>query len=159
MASFVARMVKKAGVSLPANPPDAFPGDDGDVHELAINQLAAVDVFDGTTGEQGNAWGVHNPMRRDDMAKILFNAFELITGSPMPAGPNAFTDDTNGGDPHGAGTDDEAAINALAQAGVVQGTGGSLYNPTGSVTRGQFASFFVRLMQILVDSGDLPATP
>jgi uncharacterized repeat protein (TIGR01451 family) len=159
MASFVTRMLKKAGVVLPGNPPDAFPSDDGNVHELAINQLAALGVLDGTTGERGSSYGAANPMRRDDMAKLLFNSFELITGAPLPAGPNAFTDDTDGGNPHAAGTDDEAAINALAQAGVVQGTGGGLYNPTGSVTRGQFASFFVRLMQILVDSGDLPATP
>jgi uncharacterized repeat protein (TIGR01451 family) len=155
MASFVARLVRKAGVSMPAHPADAFPGDDGQVHELDINQLFAVGVLDGTTGEQGSFYGVADPMRRDDMAKILFNAFRLITGSPLPAGPNAFTDDTNGGDPHGAGTNDEAAINALFQANVVFGTGDGQYNPTGSVSRAQFASFFVRLMQILVDEGFL----
>jgi hypothetical protein len=129
------------------------------VHELAINQLAALGVLDGTTGEQGTSYGVSQPMRRDDMAKMLFNAHRVITGTALPAGPDAFTDDTNGGDPHAAGTDDEAAINALAQAGVVQGTGSSLYNPTGTVTRAQFASFFVRIMQILVTGGFIPPSP
>jgi hypothetical protein len=73
----------------------------------------------------------------------------------LPAGPDAFTDDTNGGDPHGAGTDNEQAIDALANAGVVQGTGGGLYRPSGTVTRGQMASFFARFIQLLVDAGDL----
>src|SRR5205823_1102795 len=40
MASFVARLLARAGVTLPNNPPDAFPGDDaGPPHELAIDQL------------------------------------------------------------------------------------------------------------------------
>jgi uncharacterized repeat protein (TIGR01451 family) len=159
MASFLKRLISKSSVALPANPPDAFPGDDGGVHELAINQLAALGVLDGTTGEQGTTYGVAQPTRRDDMAKLLFNTYTVMTGSPLPAGPDAFTDDTNGGDPHGAGTDDEAAINALAKAGVVQGTGSSLYNPTGTVTRGQFASYFVRLMQLRVTNGTIPASP
>ena len=159
MATFLRRLISHSAVALPPSPPDAFPGDNGGVHELAINQLAALGVLDGTTGEQGTTYGVSQPMRRDDMAKMLFNANTVMTGSMLAAGPDAFTDDTNGGDPHGAGTDDEAAINALAQAGVVQGTGSALFNPTGTVTRGQFASFFVRLMQILVTRGTIPATP
>jgi uncharacterized repeat protein (TIGR01451 family) len=159
MATFLSRLIARSTTALPPSPPNAFPGDDGGVHELAINQLAALGVLDGTTGEQGTSYGVSQPMRRDDMAKMLFNAHRVITGTALPAGPDAFTDDTNGGDPHAAGTDDEAAINALAQAGVVQGTGSSLYNPTGTVTRGQFASFFVRIMQILVTGGFIPPSP
>ena len=159
MASFLARLLTKAGVALPSSPPDAFTGDNGGVHELAINQIAAVGVLDGTTGEEGDTYGVAQPMRRDDMAKLLYNSYEVINGAPLPAGNDAFTDDTDGGDPHGSGTDDEDAINALAKAGVVKGTGGGLYNPIGSVTRGQFASFFTRLMQILVDNEKLPRTP
>ncbi len=145
MASFVARLLDAAGVALPAAPPDAFTADDGGVHELAINQLAALGIFDGTTGESGETYGVSDPMRRDDMAQILVNAYKVATGEDIPAGDDAFTDDNS--------SDNEDAINALAAAGVVEGTGGGLYDPAGSVTRGQFASFFARYLQVLVDAG------
>jgi hypothetical protein len=61
MASFLARMMAKAGAVLPANPPDAFPGDDpGAPHELSINQIAAVRVLNATTGQIGNNFNVSN---------------------------------------------------------------------------------------------------
>ena len=152
MASFVARLLGKAGVSLPTNPPDAFPGDNaGPPHELSINQLAALGVLDATTGQQGDAYDVGTNMRRDDMAQLLFNAYAVIAGTDLPAGDDAFTDDD--------GNDNEAAINALAKAGVVEGTGGGLYDPSGSVGRGQFASFFARFVQVLVDGGFMDPLP
>jgi hypothetical protein len=152
MASFIARLLVKAGVTLPSNPPDAFPGDNGGVHELAINQLAALGgILDDTTGQSPPNFNVSDPMRRDNMAQLLFNSYKVIVGAALPAGPDAFTDDT--------GNPNEAAIDALAQAGVVQGTGGGLYDPSGSVSRGQMASFFVRLMQLLVDTGKLAPLP
>jgi hypothetical protein len=151
MASLVARLMSDAGVTLPADPPDAFPGDDGDVHELAINQLAALGVLDETTGQSGNQYLVGDPMRRDDMAQILVNAYQVITGAPLPEGPNAFTDDE--------GNDNEAAINALAQANVVQGIGGGLYNPDGATTRAQTASLLVRYIQVLANGGFMSPLP
>jgi hypothetical protein len=147
MASFVARLLAKAGVQLPTNPPDAFPGDDGGVHEKSINQIAALGLLDTTTGQTGNKYNAADPMKREDMAQILFNAYKVIIGSPLPQGPDAFSDDNT--------SDNEAAINALANAGVVQGIGGGLYDPTGSVTRGQMASFLARYLQVLVDGGFL----
>jgi outer membrane protein assembly factor BamB len=152
MASFVARLLVKGGVPLPPNPPDAFPGDNaGPPHELAINQLAAVDILDLTTGQLGNRYDVGSNMRRDNMAQLLFNAYEAIHGAALPSGPDAFTDDN--------GNPNEAAINALARAGVLEGTGGGLYDPSGSVTRGQFASFFARFVQVLVDVGAMQPLP
>jgi hypothetical protein len=151
MASFIARLLAKAGVSLPANPPDAFPGDNGDVHELSINQIAALGLLDATTGQTGNKYNVADPMKREDMAQLLFNAFKVITGSPLPAGPDAFTDDNT--------SDNQDAINALAAQGVVEGKGGGLYDPTGPVSRGQFASFFARFVQVLVDAGKMQPLP
>jgi hypothetical protein len=159
MASFLARMLAKAGVPMAENPPDAFDDDNGGIHEPDINQIAALGITDGTTGESGSAYHPALNTRRDDMAKLVYNAFTVVTGTPLPDGPDAFTDDTNGGDPHNDGTNDEQAINALARAGIVMGTGNGKYNPTGLVSRGQFASFFVRMMQVFVDDGHLPATP
>lgn len=150
IASFVARLLRVAGVALPANPPDAFPGDNaGPPHELSINQLAAVGVIGGN-GETGASYNPTVDMRRDHMASFLANAYEVIIGAPLAGGPNAFTDDE--GNPH------EPEINALAAAGVVQGTGGGLYNPSGSVTRGSMGSFLARTLQLVVDDG-ATATP
>ena len=151
MASMIARMLNDGGVTLPSNPPDAYPGDDGDVHELAVNQLAALGVLDDTTGQSGDSFNVSDPMRRDDMAQLLYNTYKLIIGEPLADGPDAFTDDN--------ASDNEQAINALANAGVVEGAGGGMYDPSGPVSRGQMASFFVRLMQLLVDAGQFPSTP
>jgi hypothetical protein len=159
MASFVGRMLGIAGVDLPENPPDAFDDDNGGVHEPDINQVAAVGIYDGMTGENGTSFDPMRGMRRDDMARVLYNAYTVVTGLTLPPGPDAFTDDTNGGNPHALGTDDEEQINALARAGLVQGTGDGEYNPTGLVSRGQFASFFVRMMQVFVDQGHLPPSP
>jgi hypothetical protein len=152
MASFVARLLAAAGVALPADAPDAFPGDDGGVdHEAHINQLAALGVLDDTTGQTPPSYNVDAPMQRDDMAQLLVNAYEVITGEPLPEGPDAFTDDDD--------SDNEAAINSLAAIDVVQGTGGGLYDPSGSVTRRQFASFFARFVQVLVDAGFMEPLP
>ena len=151
MASFLARLIRDCGVTTPANPPDAYPGDNGDVHEQDINQLAALGVLDDTTGQTGDKYNVSDPMRRDDMAQLLYNAYKLIIGEPLADGPDAFTDDS--------ASDNQQAINALANAGVVEGTGGGLYDPSGPVSRGQMASFFVRFMQLLFDAGKLPPLP
>jgi hypothetical protein len=104
-------------------------------------------VLDDRTGQSPPNYNVSDPMRRDDMAQFLVNAYKVITGSPLPPGPAAFTDIGS--------SDDKDAINTLAQAGVVRGTGGSLYDPAGSVSRAQFASFFARYLQLLIDAGKL----
>jgi hypothetical protein len=145
MATLVAGLVRGAGVALPPSAPDAFPGDDGGVHERAIDQLAALGVWDSTTGQVGNRFDVAASMRRDDMAQVLSNAYRVITGQSLAPGANAFDDD--------AGNDNEAAINALAQRGVVHGTGPRAYSPAGAVSRAQFATFLANELQILADAG------
>jgi len=147
MASFVTRLLQASGVTLPSNPPDAYPGDDGSVHETAINQIAALGITDATTGQTGNKYNVSQPMRRDDMAQFLYNAYRVITGSDLPDGPDAFTDDN--------GNDNEQAINALEGAGVIQGFPDTTYRPADPVSRGQFASYFARFAQLIVDAGKL----
>ena len=88
-------------------------------------------------------------MRRDHMASYMFEAFEAVTGAPLAAGPNAFNDDN--GNPH------ENAINALAARGVIAGTGGGNFNPSGTVSRAQMGSFLARFLQLLDAAGALPA--
>jgi len=144
MATFVAQAMAAADFIPAASPTDAFDDDDGATHELRINQIAAAGVIGGN-GESGTSYFPSGDMRRDHMASYMFEAFDAILGEPLAAGPNAFTDDE--GNPH------EVAINALAGAGVITGTGGGLFNPTGTVSRAQMGSFLARFLQLLADEG------
>jgi hypothetical protein len=100
------------------------------VHEPAVDCLAW--------------WGVTRPaggydpagtVTRGQMASFLRRVVEQ-TGGALPAGPDAFRDDD--------GTTHEAAVNALARAGLVGGFGDGSYRPQAPVTREQMATFLVR---------------
>jgi hypothetical protein len=112
-------------------PEDGF-GDvpESSVHEPAVDCLAW--------------WGVTRPaggydpagtVTRGQMASFLRRVVEQ-TGGALPAGPDAFRDDD--------GTTHEAAVNALARAGLVGGFGDGSYRPQAPVTREQMATFLVR---------------
>jgi len=150
MASFVARAIEAVGTVLPANPPDAFDDDNGNTHELRINQLAAAGVIGGN-GESGRSYRPQTGMRRDHMASFMFEADVFAFNDPLDPGPDAFTDDD--GNPH------EVEINALANEGVIAGRGGGIFDPTGTVTRAQMASFLARLLQLWAEFGNPPTPP
>lgn len=73
----------------------------------------------------------------------------LTAACPDPV-PAAGFNDVEGGDVHGR------AIACLVQYAVTQGVGNDRYDPTGSVTRAQMATFLVRLLAV---AGDQPAVP
>ena len=88
---------------------------------------------------QGGADGTYNPsgvVRRDQMATFVARVIEL-SGGELPAAPTAAFDDI-------AGNTHETAIRQLASIEVVGGTGEGVYNPGGSVNRGQMGSFLAR---------------
>lgn len=137
MASFTARLLDSAGVALPTDPPDAFDDDDGTVHERAVNQLVALGVIRGDTGEVGRDLQGRVAMKRDRMAAWMSRALELITGTELPASAtDYFRDDLP--------AYHEADINRLADTGVVQGTARGVYSPRDSVRRDQMASYLAR---------------
>jgi predicted outer membrane repeat protein len=147
MAGFLARLIEKSGTALPTGAPDAFHDDDGSTHEAAINALAAagiVEGFDDGTYRPGD------PVRRDQMASFLLRTHDYISIVTLPAGADAFDDDE-------PGNVHEAAINALAAAGVIEGTATPrVYDPSGDVRRDQMASFLIRLAQLLYSEGEFP---
>ncbi|MFA9432904.1 S-layer homology domain-containing protein [Egicoccus sp. AB-alg2] len=151
MASFVARTIELSGGTLPNSPANHFTDDNGNAHELRINQLAELGVVGGVGG------GRYAPARnvtRAQMATFLANAWEARTGSPLPAGRDFFTDVD--GDTH------QARINAVAQAGLTGGAAPGIYNPGGDVTRAQMGTFLARFMAKLVADGHTthpPANP
>ncbi len=137
MASFTARLLEAGGVTLPESPPDAFDDDAGTVHELAVNQLAALDVLDGT-GEVGRDFSGRVAMKRDRMAAWMARAYALIAGEPLPTTTtDYFRDDA---------ALHHADINRLAEAGIVQGTAPGTYSPRIGVRRDQMASYLARTL-------------
>lgn len=105
----------------------------GGVHESSVDCLAW--------------WGITRPVggyapagqvTRGQMASFLRRVVEQ-SGGRLPDGPDAFRDD--------AGNTHEAAINALAQAGLVGGFGDGSYRPQVPVSREQMATFLVRVAE------------
>lgn len=142
VASMLVRTLMAAGLVFAQGAPDAFGDDDGSVHEADINLLAAAGVI------QGRSEGVFDPkapVTRAELASLVARAYSVAVEDGLPAGPNAFADDT--------GSVHEADINAVAAAGWVNGVGGGLFNPNGNATRGQMASILMRMMSTLVDDG------
>lgn len=138
MASFTARLLEAGGVTLPTSPPDAYDDDDDTVHELAVNQLVALRVIRGDTGEVGRDFSGEVAMKRDRMAAWMARAFALIASHELPAATvDYFTDDA---------ALHEADINRLAAAGIVQGTSPGVYSPRIGVRRDQMASYLARTL-------------
>lgn len=137
MASFTARLLEAGHVSLPADPPDAFDDDAGTVHELRVNQLAALGVLQGT-GESGRTFYATTTMKRDRMAAWMARAYALIAGHELPSTATDFF--------HDDAALHHADINRLAAAGIVQGTAPGTYSPRSGVRRDQMASYLARTL-------------
>jgi len=103
-----------------------------------INWLAAEGI---TNGCSATRFCPTLPVTREQMASFLARGFDVPASSV-----DAFSDDE--------ASVHEAAINAIAGAGVTQGCGGSRYCPTRIVTRAQMASFLARAMALPVASTD-----
>jgi hypothetical protein len=143
MATFLARLLTSAGAELPSSPPDKFPDDNGNPHEHAINQLAAVGIISGGTDGKYRPAGA---VTRAQMATYLVRATEYRTAEQLPGGnADVFTDDN--GDPH------ETNINKAATAGFTGGRADGTYGPSELVRRDQMASFLVRVLDLLVENG------
>jgi hypothetical protein len=84
------------------------------------------------------------------MARFLANAVERVTGTPLPADADLFSDDD--------GSPFELDINRVAGAGLTGGRPDGSYDPRGQVARDQMGSFLARLLDLYVDDGAaLPA--
>jgi hypothetical protein len=145
MASFLARFIERSGGSLPGAPPDAFPDDDGSVHESNIDKLAAAGVAGGRTD---GTFGPNLTVTRAQMATFIVRALEYRLDGPVNAGetpPDYFSDDDS--------STHEGNINKAGAVGITGGTGGTEYEPQSDVRRDQMASFLARGLAELVDEG------
>ena len=120
-----------------------------------------VDVLAGTTHAPGvgcaHSWGVFSgaadglfdpkaDLSRGQLASVLVRGIEAAIGRSLPAGADHFADDDT--------SVHEAAIDKLAELGIVGGLSETRYGPSASVTRGQFASMLARTYRYL--AGELP---
>jgi len=146
MSSFVAREIEGAGYVLPASPGDAFGDDNGSVHEVRINQLAAVGVVAGVTP---TSFRPGDFVTRGQMATFLVRAHDLVAARDLVADGSRFGDDT--------GSVHEASIDKCATAGLAGGTGSGSFSPLEPVSRAQLASFLARSLDLLVSTGEVDA--
>ncbi len=125
MAAFLQR-----ALDLPPVTSAPFSDTEGHTFASSINAIAEAGI---TTGCAEGLYCPDDPVSREQMASFLARAFELA-----PDGSNFFNDDE--------GSTHEAAINALALAGVTTGCAAGQYCPRDSVTRAQMASFLSRAL-------------
>jgi hypothetical protein len=139
MASFIARLLTAAGVALPTSPRDHFADDNGNRHELAINQLAELGIVVGRGDGRYDPAGL---VPRAAMTTFLVRAYEHAAGLTIRASEAPFGDV--------AGNTHEENINRAAAAGIAAGTTATTFAPTQNVRRDQMASFIMRTLDRLV---------
>jgi len=142
MATFLARMLYQAGVPFPAHPPDAFPDDDGSLHEPLIDAMAALGVVG---GRADGTYGPSGPVTRGQMATFLARALPMATRAALANTTDYFNDDS--GDVH------EQAINQITEAGIAGGSADGRYRDGAPVRRDQMASFLARVLAATVQAG------
>ena len=128
MASFLAR-----AFTLRATPFDFFADDEGNIHEAAINRVAAAGI---TFGCAPNRYCPSGAVTREQMASFLARASNYA-GRPLPVTTTDFFRDDDG-------SAHENDINRVAAAGITRGCTETAYCPLQLVTRGQMAAFLRR---------------
>lgn len=106
----------------------------GSVHQVAIDCLAERGIV---AGKAAGRFAPADDVSRAQIATLLANLLS-DAGVELPAGADRFDDDEDS--PH------EAAINALAEAGVLSGKGDD-FDPDGTLTRGQMAALLLRALE------------
>ncbi len=139
MASFIVRALQSGNVTVPSNPPRAFPDIAGSVHARNIDTLAAMGVV---FGRSDGTYGPGEPVNRGQMALFISRAWQL----PPATGGNVFRD---------VPALYRTAANSMAEQGITLGcdASGTRYCPGDPVRRDQMASFLGRTVTRGADVG------
>lgn len=124
-------------------PGGSFFDDDLNVHEGAIEAIAAEGITKGCNPPQNTVYCPADSVTRGQMAAFLARALDLPAAST-----DYFTDDD--------GSVFESDINKVAKAGITKGCNppaNTNYCPTDLVTRGQMAAFLVRALGLEAGAG------
>ncbi len=130
-------------LAAPLDPGGTFRDDDGNIHEGAIEAIAAVGITKGCNPPTNDLYCPSDSVTRGQMAAFLVRALDL-----EPSSMDYFTDDT--------GTVFEDDINSLAASGITKGCNpphNDQFCPDASVTREQMAAFLVRAYSYTDDGG------
>lgn len=131
-----------AGQEPPVVPAADFFQDDNDsVHEGAINWARSAGV---ANGYSDGSFRPGEPVRRDQFAAFAARAHQAV-GYSFPASQDAFADDD--------ASVHEPAVNQVAAAGIMVGTGPGTFSPDRSVTRGQATAVMARLADLQIEQG------
>jgi hypothetical protein len=148
MASFIARAIELyIGEDLEdgdgfRDVPDSY------VHAANIRKLANIEVTTGVRG--GLDYAPLAPVTRAQMSSFISRALTFLeTGDGQPESEPPRTSDDYFSDDDGSVH--EANIDALAEAGIVQGFPDGTYRPANSVRRDQMASFVMRALDYAVE--------
>ena len=133
---WVAEVFMRAQRQATFTPP--FADDDGSPYEGSIIKIADLGI---TSGCATDLYCPYASVTRAEMATFLVRAFGLPSSSK-----DFFSDDT--------GSTHEAAINALAAAGVTRGCATGAYCPSMTVSRGELATFIARALRLPMTSRD-----
>jgi poly-gamma-glutamate synthesis protein (capsule biosynthesis protein) len=138
IASLIATVpVSAEGTGL--SPGGTFFDDDGNIHEGAIEAIAALGI---TRGCGSDTYCPDEPVTRGQMAAFLARALDLPASSE-----DVFVDDD--------ASIFESDIQALAAAGITRGCGNDTYCPDQPVLRGELAAFLVRALDLPASSEDV----
>jgi hypothetical protein len=141
LAALLVAVPSALSAALP--PGGTFLDDDGNIHEGAIEAIAAEAITRGCNPPVNDLYCPGSTVSRGQMAAFITRALSLPAASR-----DYFTDD--------GGSVFEADINRLAEAGITRGCNppdNDLFCPEGKVTRGQMAAFLVRAFDYTDDGG------
>ena len=147
IAAFVARGVEASGGVLPATVQARFSDVADSPHRLRIEQLAQVGIL---AGYGDGTFGPERLMTREQLAQTLYRAYQYRAQVQLRDGADWFVDDD--------GREHERAVNALAECGVVAGTGDGQFSPLRSVTREQTMTMLAQWMDLLGERSFLDAS-
>jgi hypothetical protein len=117
-----------------------------EVHQRSIDCVADHGIALGSEGRYHPA----EPVNRGQMASFVARTLEAAGDRALPEDPGGHFGDT-------AGSVHEHRIDQLAEIGVVQGRTAERYDPHGTVSRAQMASFVLRAASWNHDHADAPA--
>ena len=147
VATLVAGLIAVTSV-LPSGAPDAFPDDDGSVHEPAMDALAALGILAGDDAGRGRP---DDPVTRGQLASILVRTHGLLTDA-QPAGTRRWFRDTSG-------SVHADALDVARELGVLRGTSRAVAEPAAGSRRDQVASTVARTLDAVARAGVGPDAP
>jgi hypothetical protein len=141
VASILLRLLRTAGVDVPAVESSRFPDAVGSTHEGAIEALATLGIV---TGRTDGTFAPREVVTRAQLATMLVALVEEVEGTALPGGDPRFSD---------VGGVHAANIDAAARAGLVLGRADGTFAPGEATRRDQFATLATRLLDRWVAAG------